>query len=129
MTQNHTFGFFFSRTSTHLTLKVICYRNTANTLSDFANFHQTCFCLMSGETFALHHFWTPKNCIRKALWKQMSVYFCISSSKKFCSRDLIMKDGEMGMWDGEWVGGRLNSFLKAARCLGLIKWFIIFHVY
>ena len=30
------------------------------------------------KTFALRHFLTPKNCIFEALWKQMSVYFCIS---------------------------------------------------
>ena len=29
------------------------------------------------KTFALHHFVTPKNCILEALWKQISVYFCI----------------------------------------------------
>ena len=54
---------FFSQTSTHLTWKITCSRNTANNRSDFANFHQTCFCLVSEKTFALHHFWTPKNCI------------------------------------------------------------------
>ena len=29
------------------------------------------------KTFALRHFLTPKNCIFEALWKQISVYFCI----------------------------------------------------
>ena len=48
------------RTSTHLTLKIICSRNTTKNLSDFTNFQQTCL---------LHHFLTPKNCILEALWK------------------------------------------------------------
>ena len=30
------------------------------------------------------------------------------------------------LFGGEWVGGRRNNFLKADRCLGLIKCFRIF---
>ena len=80
---------FFLQTSTHLTWKIICSRNTANNRSDFANFQQTCFCLVSEKTFALHHFWTPKNCLFNALWMQVSVYFSLYSSKYFCSRDVV----------------------------------------
>ena len=35
------------QTSTHLTLKIICSRNAAKKFSDFTNFQQTCFCLVS----------------------------------------------------------------------------------
>ena len=55
------------RTSTHLTLKIICSRNTVKNLSDFINFQQTCFCLVSEKIFVLHHFLTPKNYILEAL--------------------------------------------------------------
>ena len=47
-------------------------------LSAFKILHQICFCLVSEKTFALHHFLTPENSILQVLWKQMSVYFCIS---------------------------------------------------
>ena len=66
------------RTSTHLTLKMISSRNTTKNHSDFTNFQQTCFCLVSEKIFVLHHFLKPKNCILEALWKQVSVYFFIS---------------------------------------------------
>ena len=49
------------RTSTHLTLKIMCSRNTTNNLSDFTNFPAKMF--LYGVRFALHHFLTPKNCI------------------------------------------------------------------
>ena len=87
-------------------------------------FLQTCFRLLSEKTFALHHYSTPKKFITEALWKQMSVYFYISPQEIFYSKDLVrfylMRVG-LGVW------GRLNYFLKAARCLCLVKCFTIFH--
>ena len=50
-------------TSTHLIFKILCSRNTAKKLSDFINFQQICFCLVSENIFILHYFLTPKNCI------------------------------------------------------------------
>ena len=50
-------------TSTHLTFKILCSRNTAKKLSDFTNFQQICFCFVSENIFILHYFLTPKNCI------------------------------------------------------------------
>ena len=83
-------------------------------------------CLVLEKTFALHHFWTPKNCILEALWKQISLYFCLSLSESFCPRDVarfyLMESGLMGRG-----GESLNNFFKAARCMGLIKCFTIFH--
>ena len=55
------------RTSTHLTLKIICSQNTAKNLSDFTNFSGNMFLFGDKKTFALHHFLTPKNCILEEL--------------------------------------------------------------
>ena len=41
-------------------------------------FQKTCLSLVSNKTLALHHFYSPKNCIFKALGKQMSIYSCKS---------------------------------------------------
>ena len=65
------------RTSTHLTLKIVCSRNKAKNSSHFTNFPANFLCLMSEKAFALHHFLIPKNCILEALCKEMSVYLCI----------------------------------------------------
>ena len=59
--------------------KIICSPNTVKSFSDFTNFPANIFLFgVRKEHFALHHFLTPKNCIFEALWKQMSVHFCIS---------------------------------------------------
>ena len=63
-------------TSTHLTFKILCSRNTAKKLSDFTNFQQICFCFVSENIFILHYFLTPKNCILESHWTQ--IYFYIS---------------------------------------------------
>ena len=39
-------------------------------------FQQTCFCLVSEKTFALHHFLAPKNYILEAL-KRKSLYISV----------------------------------------------------
>ena len=70
------------RTSTRLTLKIICKHDPKRLSKIFLTleiFQETCFCLVSEKTFALHHFLTPKNCILEALWKQILVYFCVSN--------------------------------------------------
>ena len=66
-------------------------------------FQQTCSCLMSEKTFALHHFLTLQNCILEALWKQMSVYFCISLQEKFCSEDVVRFNLVGGGLGGSWI--------------------------
>ena len=55
------------RTSIHLTLKIICSRNTAKSRSDLNIFQQTYFCLASEKIFALHRFLMPENCILQGL--------------------------------------------------------------
>ena len=70
-------------------------------------FRQKCFYVVSEKIFALHHFLTSKNCILEARCKQML----------FPRHSRVLSGGS---------GGRLNNFLKAARCLGLAKCFTIF---
>ena len=68
------------RTSTRLTLKIICKHDPKRLSKIFLTlqiFQETCFCLVSEKTFTLHHLLTLKNCIVEALWKQMLVYFCV----------------------------------------------------
>ena len=68
-------------TSTHLKLKIICYA-VATQPKTFLNllkiFQQTCFCLVPEKNICTPPFLDAQNCILEALWKEMSVYFCIS---------------------------------------------------
>ena len=66
------------RISTLLTMKIICSQNTAKQFSQCKIFQQTCFCLVSEKNICWGHFLRPKNYFLESLWKQMSVYFCIS---------------------------------------------------
>ena len=96
----------------------------SKTFLTLQTFQQRSFCLVSEKKFALHHFLAPKNYILEALWKQMSVYFSISPSENLCSKDIVRF---YYMGGGLGGGRRLNNFLKAARCFGLVKCFSIFH--
>ena len=49
------------------------------------------------------------------------IFLCISVRKLLFQRRHKILSG------GVWIGGRLNNFLKAAHCLGLIKCLTIFH--
>ena len=55
------------RTSTHLTLKIICTTKQSKTFLTLQIFQQTCFCLVTEKTFGLHHFLTPKKYILEAI--------------------------------------------------------------
>ena len=109
------------RTSTHLTLKIICSRNTVKRLwiYEFSSKHVSVWC--QKKIFALHPFVMPQNCILEALWKQISIYFYISPYENVRSRDVVrfylLGDGLGGGW----------IVLKAAHFLCLAKWFTIFH--
>ena len=59
-----------------------------------------------------------------ALWKQISVYFCVSPYEHFCFKGGRWSKILSGIME---VGERLNNFLTAVRCLGLVKCFTIFH--
>ena len=65
---------------THFTIQ-FCSKNLTN--------FPTCFCLVLEKIFALHHIWTPKNCILGAFWKQISVYFWAYLQENFCSTDIL----------------------------------------
>ena len=95
-------------TSSHLTLKIICYHNAAKTFFDFTNFQFS---------------WHPKI----AFLKQISVYFCISPLENLFRRCKKIPAGG-GMGGGGWGFLRkLSNFLKMTRCLGLVKYFASFH--
>ena len=80
------------RTSTHLTLKIVCSRNTAKNLSDFTNFPPNVSVWCQKKIFALHHFLTPKNCILDLKhFESKCLYISIYVFKKnFCFRDAVM---------------------------------------
>ena len=96
-------------------LKNITHFTNLNSLNFPANIFNW---LVSEKAFALHLFWTTKNCILEALrtCKQMSLYSCIYILVYF--RKKIFLPGSGGR---EGVVRRLDNFLKVARCLGLVK--------
>ena len=65
-------------TSTHLTLKVMCSGNTAKKLSEFTkNFTVNTFLFGVRKNICTPPFLDAQNYILEALWKQISLYFCI----------------------------------------------------
>ena len=66
------------QTWTHWHLKYHALAVQPKIFLTFKHFPADMFLLGVRETFALHHFLMSKNSIFKVLWKQMSVYFCIS---------------------------------------------------
>ena len=66
------------RTSTHLTLKIICSRNAAKKFSDFTNFQQTCFCLVSEKYLFSTISWRPRTAFLKQIESKCLYYFYIS---------------------------------------------------
>ena len=109
-------------TSTHLTLKIICFRNTAKNLLDFTtSFLVNMFLFGCRKNICTPPFLDAQNCILAVLWKQMSVYFCIYAQEKFCSKDVVrfyLMGGGLG-WG--WI-----ISLRGSRCLSLVKYFTIF---
>ena len=64
--------------STHLTLKIIRFDNTAKNLSEFTkSFPVNMFLFGVRKNICTPPFLNAQNCIPEALWKPMSVYFCI----------------------------------------------------
>ena len=122
--KDHTFYFaqkalLILRTSTYLTMKTICSHNIAKNLSDFA-VNMFLFGLRKNICTAPHldaqelHSWS----ILKA---NVCIFLYISLRKFLFQRGSKLFSGKV------WDGGRLYNFLKAACCLGLPKWFTIFH--
>ena len=108
--------------STSLTLTTNCSRNTAKTLLDFTNFPANMFlfgirnniCTGSLPDAQKPHSWNT-------LKLNVCIFLYISVLKFLFQRRSKILSGE------GWVGGRLKSVLKAARCLDLVKCFKIFH--
>ena len=96
-------------------LKNITHFTNLNSLNFPANIFNW---LVSEKAFALHLFWTTKNCISKhfALASKclyILVYiFLYIFVRKFFFQDQGGREG---------VVRRLDNFLKVARCLGLVK--------
>ena len=109
-------------TSTHLTLKIICSRNTAKNLLDFTtSFLVNMFLFGCRKNICTPPFLDAQNCILAVLWKQMSVYFCIYAQEKFCSKDVVrfyLMGGGLGCG---WI-----ISLRGSRCLSFVKCFTIF---
>ena len=106
------------RTSTHLTLKIICSRNTVKNLSDFTNFPANMFLFGVRKNIWAAPFLDAKELHSCSTLKANVCIFLYISVRKFLfqRRSKILSDGgQVEDW------GRLNNFLKAARCLGLIN--------
>ena len=120
------------QTSAHLTLKIISSRNTAKNISGFTNFPVNMYLFGVRKDICTQYFLTPKNCTLEALWKETSVYFFMSLSLYFLISlyffiKFLLQTRSKFLSGGGWDwGGRLNNFLKAARCLGFAHCFTIF---
>ena len=96
--------------------------NTAKKLSQFTNFPANMFLFGVRKIICTAPFPDAQELLSLSTLKANVCIFLYISLKKIlfqrCSK--ILSDG-MGDW------GRLNNFLKAARCLDLVKCFTIFH--
>ena len=111
---------FRSKSLTHFMnlMKIICSRTTAKNLSDFKNVPANIILFGFRKNICTAPFLLAQDCILKALWKQMSVYL---------RKKIFFPKSSKILSDRGWVGGRLNNLLKAARSLGSVKCFPIFH--
>ena len=102
------------RTSTHLTLKVICSRNTAKKLSGFTNFPANMFLFGVRKNICTAWFLDAQEPHSWSTLKANVFIFLHISVRRFLfQRHVKILSGE------GWVVERLIYFLKAARCLGL----------
>ena len=77
------------RTSTHIENNMVL--QYSQNLSEFTKIsQQTCFCLVSGKTFALHRFLTPKTAFLKH-FESKCPFISVYLRKKRCSK--ILSDG------------------------------------
>ena len=112
------------RNSTHLTLKIICSRNTVKNLSDFTNFPANIFLFGVRKSICTAPFLDAQELHSWSTLKANVCIFLYISVWNFSYKDVVIFY-LMGGWLG--VGGRLTNFRKAACCLGLVKCFTIFH--
>ena len=111
------------RTSTHLTLKIFCYRNTAKNLSHFTNFPANMFLFgvrkknCNGPFLDIHELHSSST-----LKANICIFLYISLRKFLFQRRSKTSSGGIG---GGW---RLNNFVKAAPCLDIVKCFTMLHL-
>ena len=112
----------FLRNSTQLTLKIICSRNIAKNVSDFTNFLANIFLFGVRKNICTAPFLDAQELHSWSTLKANVCIFLYISLRKF-----LFQRGSKLFSGKVWDGGRLYNFLKAACCLGLPKWFTIFH--
>ena len=104
-------------TSTNSTLKKICSRNTARNIFHFTNFLANIWWCQTApflDAQELHS--------RSTLKANVCIFLYISFRKVLFQRLSKLSSGGVG---GGWWS--MNFFLNAARGLGLVKCFTIFH--
>ena len=92
-------------------------------LSDFAIFPANMFLFAVRKNICTAPFLEAQEPYSWSTLKANVCVFLLISVRNFCSKDVV-RFYLMGM---SWGGGRLNSFLKAASRLGLVKVFWIFY--
>ena len=114
------------RISTCFTLKTICYRKAAKTLSDFTNFPAMVLIVARNNICTAPFF----DAQERHSWRTLkaNVYIFLSRKIFFQRRSKILSGGGGGGAGGEVVWGRLNSFFKDTRCLSLIKCLTILEI-
>ena len=112
-----------SQISTLMKLKTKCSQNTAKKLSQFTNFPANKFLFGVRKNICTAPFPDATELLSWSTLKaNVCIFLCISQRKVFFQRRSKILSGGMGGW-GDWM----NNFLKAARCLALVKCFTIFH--
>ena len=110
------------RISTLLKLEITYSQNTAKKLSQFTNVPANMLLFGVRRFICTASFPDAQELLSWSILKANVCIFLYISLRKFLFQRLskILSGGMGGWW-------RLNNFLKAARCLGLVKCFTIFH--
>ena len=106
---------------THFTnpLKMMCSQNKAFPLYKFCSKRNAAWC--QKKHLNCSTLW----CERTAYWKHFESK-CVCISVYLLEKIIVPKTQDF-IWCDEGCGNKLNNFLKAAHCLGLIKCCTIFH--
>ena len=111
-------------TSTHLTLKLTCSRKRAKRLSHFTNFPENMFLFSVEKNICTKPFLDGQE-LHWSTWGTLKanvyIFQYISGERFLFQRRSTILSGEC------WFSLRWNNFLDLAHCLGLAKFFTIFH--
>ena len=115
------------QTSAHLSLKIICSRNTARSISGFTNFPVNMFLFGVRKDICTAAFLDAQELHSWSTFKANVCIFLYISVRKF----LLQTRSEVwsgGGWD--WGGG-LNNFLKAARWAlqNVLQFFVLIEIF